>query len=766
MQLEECFRRVTRYLNNSDDRPRFVNLQNARDLAAFCQHFSVEGNFFRTPADYSAPDEDLRLESLYDELNRLQGKAFLRGFTTQLKLYGFNAVERFLQTLAEMTSPIHKLVVICFQCSELLDFHDQRKNQLIYAVDGVPDANPWLCLLGEDFSVPSGSVVASGIQFAALQLEATSTGVAYVRTSKGKRSYPHSMIPLKEQRSFFDALCDIDPSTRELRAAMGTQEQWQQAYQEMQSAGGWHQLFAQKLRTTSALDLDAVVGNWSRFDDYQKWLFFLALKLLGAPQNWCLQKAVTRSETVDDLRRQVYRCLLDEDWRSDDFLQHYQERKSLLDCMSNYDDDAEVLDYIGMTHMHGIDGIRYLTDATQPERERILEILSHDGNQFSRSELIKILEVVYKDLASYLSAYSFPGCEWLNSYFEEYRYSKVCNYISAPLMELMQKQAIDRDFFKLPARSSAFNAIDKEGAFLYYIDAMGVEYLGYILCKCKEYDLIAHVTICHAELPTLTFCNKEFFDGFAGQKIKVRELDEIKHHGAENYDYLQTKLPLHLIRELEILDDVLRKAKAKLMRNMNSKVLLAADHGGTRMAVIHGKMLNQDYSFHGSHYGRVCTFEEGMPRVPAAAREGDYYVLASYDRFDGGRMPSVEAHGGATLEEAVVPIVELSMRPTNLEIFIMDNVVEYSYKQKPVLTLFSKTPLNNMDILVRGSTGDGVRYTAQPSRDGQTFDFVMPEVRRGTYSVSVYVDGNEVSSGLKFTAKSKAAGFNNKGGIL
>ena len=81
---------------------------------------------------------------------------------------------------------------------------------------------------------------------------------------------------------------------------------------------------------------------------------------------------------------------------------------------------------------------------------------------------------------------------------------------------------------------------------------------------------------------------------FAGIKVlidiacykKKRYEGGNKHQGKENYDYRNTKEPLHLIRELEIIDELLEKAKQRLRMSPNHRVFLVADHGATRMAVI------------------------------------------------------------------------------------------------------------------------------------------------------------------------------------
>ena len=63
---------------------------------------------------------------------------------------------------------------------------------------------------------------------------------------------------------------------------------------------------------------------------------------------------------------------------------------------------------------------------------------------------------------------------------------------------------------------------------------------------------------------------------------------------------------------------------------------------------------------------------------------------ASYDRFKGGQPANVEEHGGGTLEEVIVPVITLSMPTDEIEVQVETKIVEYSFKQQPVLKLFSK----------------------------------------------------------------------------
>ena len=84
-----------------------------------------------------------------------------------------------------------------------------------------------------------------------------------------------------------------------------------------------------------------------------------------------------------------------------------------------------------------------------------------------------------------------------------YTYSKVINKVIPELEELMTQQARLREYnLILEPRTAKMDKIDKTDSQLYFMDAMGVEYLSYILAKCKEKELMANTTICCAKLQT------------------------------------------------------------------------------------------------------------------------------------------------------------------------------------------------------------------------------------------------------------------------
>lgn len=761
MNTDSIVGRVEQYLSRTDDtRPRIVNLQRTEQVNALYGHFSLGNATIRTPQDYCVPDEDLQTDQLFYALPQEQGQIILMGVTAQLKLKGRAALQQFLRTFATMSFLHARIVLVCYQCEELLHFPDKRLQKLVYLADGEPDPLPKVCFVGADVPALKGVKTVQGIEKLGFWAETQGAKTLYVQTKRRMADYPRSVYAAEEIPDDYAALCWLDPATEQLAQSGGTPDQWSYALKTIAEAGNWSAYVQRAFGSLHALD--SLAGKWVTLDSTRRWLAFQVMKLFGAGKSWCLNQALQKAETLGDLVPQLYQCLLKEDWQSDTFLQRYQERKDLLRMMAAGGHEMEARHYVSLTKQFQREALRYLTDGTRIEREAIIDHLAVYGSSYTQQELYDILSVVYPNLAAYLSDYPYPDLDWLAAYFREYRYSKVNNQISEPLRQLADAQAKERDFQKLPTRISLVDQVPQKGTFLYFVDAMGAEFVPYIAQKCRQYGLACSIRIAHCELPSLTRFNKEFFEQYPiDQRQKVSELDDIIHHGKENYDYQVTKTPLHLIRELEIIDTVLHNSLDKLENGKNSRILISADHGATRMAVINEKVINIDVNAKGTHCGRVCAYSDDVKKIEAAIPEGEYYMLASYDRFKGGRAADVEAHGGATPEETIVPVICLTLPGKQIHVTVKQDRIPRSYKEPGVLKLFSDGVLHTPVLYVKGTP-----YTAEPSIDGQNFAFTLKGLGSGKYTGELWADGMVVAEDLRFELVSKAGSSSNKSSIL
>lgn len=333
--------------------------------------------------------------------------------------------------------------------------------------------------------------------------------------------------------------------------------------------------------------------------------------------------------------------------------------------------------------------------------------------------------------------------------------SSITNHITDDFSLLVEQNAELRAYNAvLPCRSEKTEAIDKKDAYLLFVDALGVEFMGYIMSKCWQYELHAEVSICHSNLPSITSENREFLDDFdVNITYASKELDEIKHHGAFDFDYRKTKLPIHITKELEVINEILIRAKNQLMSGDIKKIVIISDHGASRMAVISEKELVEiDVDVKGLHSGRCCKYSIDIPHIAYATEERGYYVLANYNRFKGSRAASVEAHGGATLEEVVVPIIELTLSKGIIEVQFATPVIKVSFKNIAEIKLFSKTKLGKVAIRV------GDNFYSGTTDDMHTFVFAMPDIKKaGVYHANVYDNNNLIAESLQFVVEKGAS---------
>ena len=115
-------------------------------------------------------------------------------------------------------------------------------------------------------------------------------------------------------------------------------------------------------------------GTAQKGDEEIRWLYFIALKLFGGGNNLCLKYAAEHSENESQLIREIYRSILVLDVDSKEFAKFYGDRKSLLELISNHDEEA--LDFCAIVAASKEKPLQYLTDCSRVEREKIISMLS------------------------------------------------------------------------------------------------------------------------------------------------------------------------------------------------------------------------------------------------------------------------------------------------------------------------------------------------------------------------------------------------------
>lgn len=133
----------------------------------------------------------------------------------------------------------------------------------------------------------------------------------------------------------------------------------------------------------------------------------------------------------------------------------------------------------------------------------------------------------------------------------------------------------------------------------------------------------------------------------------------------------------------------------------------------------------------------------------------DFWCLANYDRFKGGRKANVEVHGGASLEEVAVPIVEITKVGKAIECNVCadSKVVTVSFKKKAELRLFVAEDSENVAIAIGGKI-----YQAEKTESKFYYKIPLPDIKKvGNYDFEVHVNGNVIKRGLSFEVKKEGA---------
>ncbi len=769
MKLEECFKRIDKYILTNDNYPRFINVDNINDMTAIFSHFNVGETLFVKAEDFAKQDNCISEARLLNFLEKEKTNIFLTGLTSFYKLWGQEKLKQILNKLASTTYK-EKIIVLCYQCTNELNFSDIRSAERVYSIDGIPDSKTMLIF---SKSVNSDDVPSvDGINKIAEYIEHNNPPYLIVKTQKKKSDFKSSLLSIEEQGNAYQQLCELDSDITNVDNNIGSIEQWEYAFNEIKPFKSLRLCVENKIVAVNSLSY--AFHNWNQFEDNKKWLYFLALKCFGVHNNSYLNLAITLSNKSTDLIENIFKGLLEIPHTDESFWEYYKARKELIKSLGELP-AKYVSDYCQWIISKGKYAIYYLTDISETEIQLLFKLFNDLKNDLKKEEVLAVLKEIYPALYSYLYPYDYKN-ELLNYYFNEYKYQKVMNYISPEFMKIVEEQAVKREYNAiLPARSEKTEGIADEKTCVYFVDAMGVEYLSYLLAEYRANELLANITLCHCEVPSLTCENKDFINVFesAGAKFAngknesldnysgYKKLDDLKHHGEESFaEYRNQKLPTYLAKELSLLSELISEIAKILQQGYYEKVIMISDHGASRLAVINNQELSYKMAESGKHSGRCCPKSETDTQPECTTESDNYWVLANYSRFKGSRKGDVEVHGGATLEEVVIPIIEITKKEKNYEFRLANSNIEFSKRKKNAqIKLFSKSKLSTITISIPKLNE---KFDATSS-DGHNFIIELPTLKiAGTYKFSIYLNDNLLSDSLVFTAKNTDFSINDK----
>lgn len=479
------------------------------------------------------------------------------------------------------------------------------------------------------------------------------------------------------------------------------------------------------------IDLDEEFYNKISVDNYQNWLYFIYLKQNNNIKNSYLKMVIAKSKNITELKANILISISNISYKDLNFEKLYTERKKLI----KYYSEEELGLFISDNRKYTEESIYKLTDTTQVEKQDIIAYICKHG-------VPDKLDMIYKDLYLYLKEYHFLNSsikQQLTEYFIDYKKEKLNNCLSKNFNNKVEQYALSKDYNILPSRNELIIKEETKGAFLCWVDALGVEYLSYISEIAKKKGLMCSIKIGRSDLPTITSINRGFYDSWNSHtRRKVSKIDELKHHESGGYRYGPSNLyPIHLAEELEEIKSIIEDAAIELSLHNYEKYVITSDHGASRLAVLARKEENYETDTKGEHSGRCCKIFEGY-NLPFASEENGYIVLADYGRFKGSRASNVEVHGGATFEEVVVPVISLTLKDQLAEFELVKGRVTVDRKTGIKVTLFSKIKIQE-DVFVEYS---GEKYLGN-KKDDNHWEFNVSNIKKaGEFSINVYIENS------------------------
>lgn len=758
--MDQCFDRIEAYCQKEiTGHPLLVNTGNAHDFQCLVKRMQLDGNktcvFVHDYCGKGLP----QIDALFRDVKK-KGCFVVIGLSSYVMLLGKKRAEELMARLQELSVAGHVIVLLSHMKEIRLSRmqQDQHLSYRVLLLEGDPTPLPSIYLASPEEN-SFGQLVLPNIQALLEKLEqydpvGGETSFA-VRTSLHKEVFSESMYSIRSSKGIYKELLRAFPVLKgDLEESWGTKEDWERFAQEWKECLSWGAL-AEKHFGIDAHFSAILEREYEQADAYETWLYWLLLKVQGVSEDAYLSYALGKSRHWRDLWEHIFLSLSSLSFQMREFEKYCEGRKRLLEGQTI--PATWVSEYQDAIAQKGRDAIWYLFAGTAWEEKMLFQCLA--DYDYTKEEVMGVLKTHFPDLFAYMKSFTFTMHQkvperlvpLLTKYFDDYKWQKLMNHLTPDFKAQVNTLAEHRVYNQFPIRSLALSQMKKENTMMYFVDALGVEYLSYISEKCKTYGLLLSIQVVHGELPSITSQNTEFMNPGV---INIKDLDELKHE-SQTYNYEKQKIPLHLVAELKAIDGVLQTIRdGLLMKEMKSAIIIS-DHGATRLAVLNDEEYGAEFivgESKGQHSGRCCQVEED-PGIPFAAYENGYAVLANYMRFKGSRKADVEVHGGATLEETLVPLLQISLKPKDPMVEFQPALVQLRKKEVGELLLVTNFDMADPYIIVNGKI-----YRGKLDTHRRRAIIPLPDMKRThDYMADIYDGDTLLKEQVAFHVKKEVA---------
>lgn len=509
----------------------------------------------------------------------------------------------------------------------------------------------------------------------------------------------------------------------EIIEKLGTSKEWNQLAKAIIKEGSFLQACCTELVINKYSK--SLFERWNYYTDFQKWVFWIWTRLQSPKQYITI--CAKMSATADKFIETIY-CNISNYIGDDQYIEFYRERKRALLAISS-SPSGEFWETI--SGLPSIDALCCLTDISDIERKAIFEIISKFDFP-NRYEALDTLKIIYPKLYYYLTNDLTPNPAKLTEehhlYFDEYKWLKATDTITESFLERVKLHAMQKgaSVFELPTRNSIITSSYDDNTVILFVDGMGVEYvdyLSYLFSNLEAGKYTVEIKAGYCTLPSVTEINKDFLIGRHTAEPPIRDLDELKHSNNTH--------PESLIKQLGLLDCI-RDRVLGLFAGSITRVIVAADHGTSRLAVKvretpFDNALPKPEGVSVYKHGRFCEDCVDEVKYPTAISINGKLIFADYTRFVQSGAPIDEIHGGASLEEWIVPVIVIDKKGAKKKEIIV--VKPEKDKYKPEIG----TKLVRIGFSISGKYRENVFVTIKGKKEACNY---LDGLYRFTYKVN------------------------------
>lgn len=345
----------------------------------------------------------------------------------------------------------------------------------------------------------------------------------------------------------------------------------------------------------------------------------------------------------------------------------------------------------------------------------------------------------YPDLGLYLADLK-PSAKrkdnWHLDYLAAYRDAKLSDRITETIASFIAEKNHDGDSFYDWYHSfnethdllhKHQNSTDLQPDKVYWVDALGAEFLPYLLSIFEDNRhnyrvLYSEVTRC--TIPSATAQNR--FDDV----VKFEDLDKIAHDAA-GYKKNAT-----LVRELKVL-----AAKMWEIVTSNSHgehtIAIVSDHG---LSCLSRQADSKKYDAKVEHDGRYINvtgdkklYNDADYVVHINENDGERYKVA-LTHASLGRKPVHEVHGGCTPEEVLVPYIIITNKKQNLTAYKYELLTKEIEVSNPTITVNVMPQPSRVKVII-----DDQEYNM--TRRGNKWSARIDGLEEGEYRADFTIPG-------------------------